>query len=215
MKQVALLTIIAGLSVISMATIYASDLGQTQLVLATPNNEGIGMLGHIEFVHLDNSGNIKGYYQTDNFITDMGASCAAVQIFDSSASDIQDCNGVPSDFLYIGLGDADTDTDDTTLEVLVDEMTDPDDTSSRRLDTNGAAIVGGTGQAVVTIATVTPFDFLDSGSNTTNNVYQAGLFDAATTGNVFAMQNTTSNPNPGIDVNDGDQLSVTWTITVG
>jgi len=214
MKQRALLAIIVGLSAVSMATIYASDLGQTQLVVGTSSDK-IGMLGHIEFVQADSFGNIIGYYQTDNFVTDMGAACAAQQMFGGTA--ITPCTGTPTDFLYIGLGDAAPAGDDSTDTILDDEMTDADDSSARRLDTDGAAYASnaGAGTATVTIATVTPFDFLDAGTNTTNNVFQAGLFDSAATGNAFAIQNTTSGVNPGIDVNDGDTLAVTWTITVG
>jgi len=71
------------------------------------------------------------------------------------------------------------------------------------------------GTTTVTVATdsAAPFTF-DSG-NTTLNVFEAGLFDATSLGNAFAIQNTTSSPNPGIDVNPGDTLAVTWTITVG
>jgi len=49
-------------------------------------------------------------------------------------------------------------------------------------------------------------------------IFEAGLFDLITVsgGNVFAIRNTTAtSPNPGIDVNDGDTLDVTWTITIG
>jgi len=214
MKQRALLAIIVGLSAVSMAAIYASDLGQTQLVVGTSSDK-IGMLGHIEFVKADSFGNIIGYYQTDNFITDMGAACAAQQMFGGSA--IAPCTGTPTDFLHIGLGDLAPAGDDSIDTALDDEMTDADDSSSRRLDTDGAVYVSnaGAGTATVTVATVTPFDFLDAGTNTTNNVFQAGLFDSAATGNAFAIQNTTSGANPGIDVNDGDTLAVTWTITVG
>ena len=84
MKQIALLAIIVGLSAVSMAAIYASDLGQTQLVVATPNSDTVGMFGHIEFVQADSSGNIIWYYQTDNFVTDQGAACAAAMLFDVS-----------------------------------------------------------------------------------------------------------------------------------
>ncbi len=217
MKQVALLAIIVGLSAVSMAAIYASDLGQTQLVVGTSGDK-IGMFGHIEFVQSDRSGNIIGYYQTDNFVTDMGAACAATMLFDVDET-LGPCDTTGSavnEFLNIGLGDAQPSTDDTTDTVLDDEMTDADDSSFRRVDPDATMVSnGGAGTATVTIATVTPFNFLDAGSNTTNNVYQAGLFDETALGNAFAIQNTTSGVNPGIDVNDGDQLTVTWTITVG
>ena len=207
MKQIALLTIIAGLSAISMAAIYASDFGQLQLAVATPNDDRIGMFGHIEFEHLDSFDNIIGYYQTDNFITEMGASCAATLIFGGSA--ISPCISTPTDFLYIGVGNV-TNDDTVTVVELNGEL------EERKIDGNGASIssTAGFSEAVAIIKTESPFQF--GPGNSTDPIFQAGLFDQATDGNVFSIQNTTSsNPNPGITVNDGDQLTVTWEITVG
>ncbi len=209
MKQTALLAIIVGLSAVSMAAIYASDLDPTSLAVATPSSEKVGMYGHVEFVHSDSFGNIIGYYQSDNFITDMGASCAASRIFDSTGSGNGVCSGVPSDFLFIGVGNVKNVDDDVTVTSLNGEM------GVRKIDT-AAAITSDTGlsSASVIVETLTPFQF--GGGNSSNNIYQAGLFDSFTGGNVFAIQNTTGNdPNLGIDVNDGDTLNVTWDITVG
>lgn len=205
-----LLAIIVGLSVASMGTIYASDLATTSLAVASPSGDTVGLLGHIEFEVRDSSDNIKGYYQTDNFITDVGAACAAQQLFVGGASG-NGCTNTPGDFLFIALGDSQPGTDvksDTTLDNEI--------TTVRRADSAAAVVSNANaGTATVTVATNDPFTFTTGGSNVTNNVFQAGLFDAASTGNAFAIQNTTSGANPGIDVNDGDSLSVTWTITVG
>jgi len=194
-----------------MATIYASDLGVTTLAVASPNNDKIGMLGHIEYQHVDADDNIIGYYQTDNFVTDMGAACAASMLFDLDET-VAPCDTTGSgvnEFLNIGIGDAQPSTDvksDTTLD---------NEIGVRRVDSNAViASNSNAGTATVTIATENPFTFA-TGINVTNNIYQAGLFDETTGGNAFAIQNTTSGANTGIDVNDGDSLSVTWTITVG
>ncbi len=213
MKQVALLAIIAGLSVVSMATIYASDLGQTPLVIATPSNENVGMFGHIEFVLADESGDVKSYYQTDNFVTDQASECIASKIFDDSQT-VGTCGGIGSsvnEYLNIRLGNATGGSTDQSRTALADDM------GGVRTDTTAvfSTLSAGDGQTEVTIATETPFTFADAGGNTTANVFEAGLFDATTGGNSFAIQNTTAAANPGIDVNDGDQLTVTWTITVG
>lgn len=218
MKQIALLAIIAGLSVVTMATIYASDLGQTQLMLATPSSDKFGMLGHIEFVQADSSGNIIGYYQTDNFVTDMGAACAATKLFDISET-LAPCGSAGSavnEFLFIGLGDLQPGTDVKSDTALDNEITD-DAGSSRRVDSDADFVSNANaGTATVTVATETAFIFEDAGNNNaTNNIFQAGLFDAVTGGNAFSIQNTTSGANVGIPVSDGDSLSVTWTITVG
>ncbi len=212
MKQIALLAIIVGLSAVSMAAIYASDLDPTSLVLATPSSDKIGMFGHIEFVQTNSFGDVIGYYQTDNFVTDMGAACAATMLFDTSET-LAPCDTAGStvnEFLNIRLGDTQPSTD-ATADIILDS-----DMGGFKVDSD-ATMVSNTnaGTATVTIATETPFDFTTGGANVTNNVFQAGLFDETSGGNAFSIQNTTSGANPGIDVNDGDTLAVTWTITVG
>ena len=194
-----------------MATIYASDLGQTPLVVATPSNDKVGMLGHIEFEHLDNSGDIKGYYQTDNFVTDSGSACTASLLFDRG-TDVHACDTtgtLVNEFINIRLGNVQPLADDPADIILDGDMG-----GVKTATSVGFTQTASTGQTVATIATPTPFDFVTG--NATLNVFQAGLFDETSGGNPFAIQNTTSgDANPGIDVNDGDQLTVTWTITVG
>lgn len=206
----ALLAIIAGLSVVSMAGIYASDSIATSLTVASPNSDKIGMLGHVEYVLIDSNGMTKAYYQTDNFVTDMGAACTASILFDQDET-LSPCDTTGSavnEFLHIAVGDSQPSSTDTTRTGLVNEI------GNRRTDTNAElASNSGAGTASATIATENPFTF-GSGNNT-NNIFEAGLFDETTGGNAFAIQNATSGANPGIDVNDGDELSVTWTITVG
>ena len=217
MKQVAYLAIIAVLSVVSMATIYASDFGETPLVVAAPSNEGIGMLGHIEFVLADEFGDIKSYFQTDNFITDSASECIASKLFDDSVT-VGGCDTTGDsvkEYLNIRLGNVSAGTTNQNRLNLDDIV--GEDMVGFRTDTAAAfsSLDDGDGNTVVTVATEAPFTFADSGGNTTANVFEAGLFDETVGGNAFAIQNTTSGANPGIDVNDGDQLTVTWTITVG
>jgi len=115
-----------------------------------------------------------------------------------------------AEFQYIAVGDANFGQTDGTRTTLANEI------GARRLDTSIAAFgtaVDPAGTSVV-INTETPFTI--TGANETLNIFEAGLFDATTGGNVFAIRNTTAaNPNLGIDVNNGDTLDVTWTITVG
>jgi len=210
MKQIALLAIIVGLSAVSMAAIYASDLDPTSLVVATSSSDKVGMYGHIEFVQADSSGNIISYYQTDNFVTNQGAECAAAKLFDLSET-VGTCDTtgtLVNEFLNIRLGNGVPIGTDETRTALITDMT--------GFRTDNDAVFGnlGSGTVDVTVATVTPFTFVTA-VNVTANVFEAGLFDETSGGNAFAIQNTTSGANPGIDVNDGDTLAVTWTITVG
>jgi len=209
MKQIALLAIIVGLSAVSMAAIYASDLDPTSLVVATSSSDKVGMYGHIEFVQADSSGNIISYYQTDNFVTNQGAECAAAKLFNLSDT-VGTCDttgALVNEFLNIRLGNGAPIGTDTTRTALITDMT------GFRTDTDAVFGNLGSGTVDVTVATETPFTF--NTGNVSANVFEAGLFDETSGGNAFAIQNTTSGVNPGIDVNDGDTLAVTWTITVG
>jgi len=211
MKQIALLAIIVGLSAVSMAAIYASDLDPTSLVVANSSSDKVGMYGHIEFVQADSSGNIISYYQTDNFVTNQGAECSAAKLFDLSET-VGTCDTtgtLVNEFLNIRLGNGVPIGTDETRTALITDM------GGFKVDSDAVFGNLGGGTVDVTVATETPFDFTTGGGNVTLNVFEAGLFDETTGGNAFAIQNTTSGANPGIDVNDGDTLAVTWTITVG
>jgi len=193
-----------------MAAIYASDLNPTSLVVATSSSDKVGMYGHIEFVQADSSGNIISYYQTDNFVTNQGAECAAAKLFDEDEANVGTCDTTGSlvkEFLNIRLGNGAPIGTDFTRTALITDM------GGVRTDTDAVFGNLGGGTVDVTVATETPFTF--NTGNETLNVFEAGLFDEITGGNAFAIQNTTANANPGIDVNDGDTLAVTWTITVG
>jgi len=210
MKQIALLAIIVGLSAVSMAAIYASDLDPTSLVVATSSSDKVGMYGHIEFVQADSSGNIISYYQTDNFVTNQGAECSAAKLFDldETVGTCDTTGTLVNEFLNIRLGNGAPIGTDETRTILITDM------GGVRTDTDAVFGNLGGGTVDVTVATQDPFTF-EGGTNTTLNVFEAGLFDETSGGNAFAIQNTTSGVNPGIDVNDGDTLAVTWTITVG
>ena len=179
---------------------------------AAQDAPSVGFLGHVEFVQKNAAGDTIGYFQSDNLVMERGKDCVAIQAFDTNnAQQGTICPGTFGEFRFIAIGDAVcTSCEDATADALTNEI------GSRREDTNVAgftAATGGTGTLVV-INTEVPFNF--GPANNTNNIFDAGLFDNTAAGNVFAIRNVTSaSPNLGIDVNDGDTLDVTWTITVG
>lgn len=173
--------------------------------------QNVAFMGHVEFIQKNAAGDTIGYYQSDNKVMDDGKDCVAIQTFDT-ANALGTC-GSFGEFQFIAIGDATCSTcEDGTRTTLQSEI------GARRADTSIAAFTTAsdpTGTSVV-INTEVPFSF--GAGNNTNNIFEAGLFDVITTssGNVFAIRNTTAaSPNLGIDVNDGDTLDVTWTITVG
>lgn len=199
----------------AMGYVFSSE-GSVHTLLAAPiaqEDNRVGFFGHVELVLKNAAGDIIGYYQADNLVMDDGNDCLAVRGFDTGNS-LAAAN-CPSfgEFQFIGLGDAQCSScEDVTRITLQNEIT----SGVRRADTSIAAFSESAGAGtIVVINTETPFTF-EGGTNVTNNIFEVGLFDASTGGNVFAIKNSTSaNPNLGIDVNDGDTLDVTWTITVG
>jgi len=169
----------------------------------------VGFIGHVEFVQKNAAGYTIGYYQSDNKVMDDGKDCVARQTFDTGNA-LGTCAAF-GEFQHIAVGDANcASCEDGTRLTLQSEI------GTRRLDTSIAAFTTAADPAgtIVVINTETPFSF--GVGNETNNIFEAGLFDASTGGNVFAIRNVTATtPNPGIDVNNGDTLDVTWTITVG
>lgn len=199
--------------------LFVTTEGTPTALFAAPaaDVQNVGFMGHVEFVHKNADGYVISYYQTDNQVMDDGKDCVAVRTFDAAnALAASDCTS-SAEFQFIALGDRSCGTA-TTCEDGARTSMDQEMTAARRADT---AIAGFTSAAdpagtIVVINTEVPFNI--GPGNNTNNIFEAGLFDVITVsgGNVFAIRNTTStSPNPGIDVNNGDTLDVTWTITVG
>ena len=185
--------------------------GAPSALFTAPAKEvhNVAFMGHVEFVQRNNAGDVIGYYQSDNLVMDDGKDCVAIQTFDTGNA-LGTC-GSFGEFQWIAVGDANcASCEDGTRTTLQNEI------GNRRQDTSIAAFTSASDPAgtQVIINTETPFTF--GAGNSTNNIFEAGLFDASTGGNVFAIRNVTAtSPNPGIDVNNGDTLDVTWTITVG
>lgn len=84
-----------GLSVNS-ATLMVSPVSQTQ--------EGVSMLGHVEYKLHDEFGNIKSYLQADNVVVVAGKDCAASYLFTDASGSVFDCIAGNAAFTFIGIG---------------------------------------------------------------------------------------------------------------
>jgi len=84
-----------GLSVNS-ATLMVSPVSQTQ--------EGVSMLGHVEYKLHDEFGNIKSYIQADNVVVVAGKDCAASYLFTDALVSQFDCIAGNAAFTFIGVG---------------------------------------------------------------------------------------------------------------
>ena len=217
MKRLPIILTIA-IAAVSIGLLSTGNVATSALMTSpTATATGMAMLGHVESIHRSADGSIVGYYQNDNAIIEDGSDCAAELLFGEAGAT---CGTTPAVFTYIGINQLDATPTvgiDATNATLEGEPT-IGATYSRHQDTNVAdpawtAATGGTG-TIARINTESPFTF-GSGNNT-QNVYAAALFPAATGNHPLAILNiTTGASQTGIDVNDGDTLSVTWNITVG
>ena len=238
MNRLQTIGLFAGIFAIAMGAISLNDTSESFfMVSATPQSqEGIGMLGHVEYTVRDSSDNIKSYMQTDNIVTDMGKDCVAERMFDSDEGPGFDCNDPTAEFQWIAIGNY-TIGDPDGLEKTLDAGSTAISTNNNCATFGAVATFGGemwrlpvdpsftsvAGSTIATLDTVgNAFDF--TGSNDTA-VMQSGIFNGPAVHGAHAC----SNANPGttdmfaiqelsgaggITVTDGDSLSVKWTITI-
>ena len=243
-KSIALFAAIAavamtaiGLTGVSATTLMVSSVPQSQ--------EGMGMLGHVEYTLMGSDDLVKGYFQSDNIVVDDGKDCVGVRTFGAAIA-AGKCN-TDKTFRYIAIGNWTGGA--------------PDGTESA-LDSQGSSICadgGGTGQegemarklvvpniitgavnpagSVVELEVLNAFTF---GIFNATTVEQSGIFNGISTDDTIATYDggdTTGqcaapgvpdaanvwnmfaiqdlNSGNGITVTDGDSLSVKWTITIG
>jgi hypothetical protein len=178
------------------------------------SGESTSMMGHVTAVHKGPDGNIIKYMQSDNAIATEGLASTTVLLFGAK-------NGTGTldfgeAFTVIGLFDADGDTggviDAATTYSSVNttplggtlaetEITRNDGTT---LGNCADQKLGNTGAKAWLQCTFT--------ADSTQKVYGAYVANNGTTDRIIAALNFTDSA--GIILNDSDQLTVTWDITV-
>lgn len=156
-------------------------------------------LGHIIVTVRDPEGHIKAYRQTDNIVTAIGHNCAANLLFGTGFAN---CTG-PATFQYIALTNSSITpgAGDTTLtgEQVNGGM-------QRQAGTITAAQVATVSPNVAIAQIAKTFTYTGTSSRT---VDASGLFDASSTGNMFADHTFST-----VTLNTNDQLTVQWQITL-
>jgi hypothetical protein len=186
---IALVAATGTLSELNGLSTSSTSLGKT--------SEGLKMLGHVEIVAKDSSGNIKAYRQTDNIVTNVGKSCVGVRLFGGNGSqstgDNTACGGSTqtAKFSWIGLGTS-TQAEAATDTALITPF------ENRGAATTG--LINGTNTYNTIQRTLL--------ANGTGTISESGLFDASSGGHMFARKQFT-----GIGLNSLDTLTVTWRIT--
>jgi hypothetical protein len=196
-----------GIMGVSLSAVVSVLFATGALGFETYNEEPItyeqtGFVGNAVLVQKDPDGNIKAYRQTDNIITNVGKSCAAMELFgqattNTTGSQQTMCGGGGANsglFNYVGIGTSGTSeaVGDTSITGGL----------TRAQDT-GVGLVNGTN----TYAIIQPAAFTGIAAT----IQEAGLFDAGgTAGNhMFARKTFTS-----IVLTASDSLTVTWRISL-
>ncbi len=168
-------------------------------------NDGQAYKGHIILKHFDAEGNLLAYQQTDNVITFTGKNCASNLVFGTGFANCTTPLVFDKIALSTDAGAGFTDAD-TTLPGECITATCGAGLDARLAGPVTASTVGAAGvNAVVQIQQT-----FTSTSGIGPTIASAGLFDALSTGNLFALRGFT----PTVVVNNGDSIQITWLITV-
>ncbi len=199
------LTVVAGLF---SSTIFGLVGTKTN---ANTNADAAAMFtGHVETVVRDVDGNIKEYRQSDNLVVHNGENCASKLLFGAAGGDTQNtaspgqsCVGEHNaGFQFIGIG--------TSTAAPADNNAALGAESGAQLARSQATTVTFTNATGTAGAQVVLTRTFDNSGGTTTTITESGLFNQTADGGMFARQTFT-----GISLNDGDQLTVTWTINIG
>lgn len=232
------IALFAAIAAVAMTTISLTGVSTTSLAVSSmPQNDGMEMLGHVQYTVLDQDDQIKSYIQGDNAVVDEGKDCVGALVF--GATNLGNCIDTTTKFNYIAVGNGTT-LSQISAQSPLTQLTNDTNTgcsgttgdagelgrllvtpvySSIADDTQGAA-----GGSKIELNTDTPFEIV-AGNATT--IFQSGIFNgdetSSTTGactsitkgsmNMFSIQEL--NNAVGITVTAGDSLSVKWTITIG
>jgi hypothetical protein len=236
MKRTTSIVLFASVFAVAVGTLGLSGNSATLLMAsAVPQaQEPIGMLGHVEYKVLDSSGNIVQYMQNDNIVVNDGEDCSADAIFGAGT-----CAGAigTNYFDHISIGNGSSANVGATNSTLADATDDTTgtcastgvggDMARKQVTPTHTPASGATGAIVTLDTSSAPFTFDASNATTVidSGVFNAdygtpndqgtcgGVNTAGTTWDMFSRQ--LLNAATGITVNDGDSLSVKWTITVG
>lgn len=233
MKRLYTIALFAGVFAVAMGAISLNGISATPLMITTiPQTvEPVGMYGHVEYTLRDAEQYVKSYIQSDNIVVDDGKDCVSQLVFETGAA-VGGCTTTPGEFQFIAIGNntggapAGTETElDTTSAGNCATIAIDGEMARRQVTPTFTPAVNPAGTIVTLDTSGNAFTF--GPGNSTTIVLQSGVFDRAdltTTANgecltLDANQNMFSlqelNGATGITVNDGDSLSVKWTITVG
>ncbi len=188
----------------------------------TPTDDGMKITGHVTTVATDANGHIKAYRQTDNLVVNVGKDCVTRLLFGGASGTGRGLNtgtttcvgGLNAPWTVIAVGNRSSVVVPAgTDHRLVSEPNGTNQGLNRQLATSitytNSTGAGGTSSISVIQTTFGPLSGL---SATGTQVTESGLFNSTTiaASGMFAHQAISS-----IALNNGDSLTIKWTINVG
>jgi hypothetical protein len=209
MKRYLVIALFGAAFAVAAGFISLHGISATPLLIAeSANTEKTGMLGHITYIVTDPNGHVKQYLQTDNLVVDKGRNCATTLLFNSSATTsctVPARTSTTNGFNWISIGNSTSGGVSNTNTTLNTGGTNVQTKTAQAPAVFQATSSAGS-QAIETLSKT--FTFVASNATT---IRDSGLFDASSSGNMFAHQVLA----PTVTVGNGDSLTVKWTINVG
>ncbi|HEV2192726.1 MAG TPA: hypothetical protein VGR54_03800 [Nitrosopumilaceae archaeon] len=189
-----------GIAIFAVAGLLLNSGGFAPVSQANTLSASPSMLGHVELIAKDSNGNIKAYRQTDNVVVQNGKMCTLVNTFGVPTNGTQNtaCGGVTTNkFTQVAIGTG------TAGELLADNaLTTP----------TGGRATNGT-YSFINSTLASPYYSIQTtfhpGLSGTTTIAEAGIFDAASGGHMFAHKTFT-----GIGLQSTDTLTVTWRVSL-
>jgi hypothetical protein len=208
-------TLVLGVALAVVAGLFSSTifgLVGTKTDAQTSASTSALFNGHVTTIVSDAAGNVKEYRQSDNLIVNQGENCVIKMLFgESGGSSVGDgdntCVGAITDgFRWIAIGNG-TGVAGNLNFTLGNEYVANMGRVEGTVDLANSTAATGISQAIATIeATFTNND------NDGETVEESGLFNGtlSATDGLFARQQFDT-----ITLNNGDSLTVRWTVNIG
>ena len=183
---------------------FASGSSLLNAQSATQTTGNVPMLGHVTLTVTDPQGNILAYHQGDNVVVNQAEDCLSQKVF-GIPSHLCPSGGAVYNVIalgnYTGINIAGKTNSTLAAEEHVAQGLGRQ-TANTQTETDATTLLP--------VSDVLQAQFTNGG--TANTVDEAGLFNSTTYNSVgmFARQTFT-----GITLNNGDSLTVKWTVTMG
>ncbi|MEM4251890.1 MAG: hypothetical protein QXE84_00020 [Candidatus Nitrosotenuis sp.] len=212
-------TLVLGVALAVVAGLFSSTIfGITGIKSdAQTSTTATGLItGHVTTTLTDSDGNIKAYRQSDNLIVNAGENCVSKMLFAAAggaATGSGVCTGANTAgyrWIAIGNGSAAVTSADTRLDV---PYTAANGVPSLASKFSSIIWTNSTGSGTGTTAQVVMSASFTNGNTNAQVVRESGLFNATSTDparGMFARQTFSD-----ITMNNGDSLTVQWTINIG